>query len=140
MPFYDFLSPIRGGWIALAIVLVILALGYVAAPLWVWTLATAIVLYGTGAPVWLWGVFGALALLLNVPAIRRVVLSGPLMWMLKASGFMPTISETEQAAIDSGDVWVDGELFSGRPNFARLMDGATEVKCSEFADEIIKHL
>ncbi|MCY7355403.1 MAG: NADP-dependent isocitrate dehydrogenase [Lysobacter sp.] len=25
-------------------------------------------------------------------------------------------------------------------DFARLMDGATEVKCSEFADEIIKHL
>ncbi|MDQ3229917.1 MAG: isocitrate/isopropylmalate family dehydrogenase, partial [Pseudomonadota bacterium] len=25
-------------------------------------------------------------------------------------------------------------------DFARLMDGATEVKCSEFADEIIRHL
>ena len=25
-------------------------------------------------------------------------------------------------------------------DFARLMDGATEVKCSEFADELIKHL
>ena len=25
-------------------------------------------------------------------------------------------------------------------DFARLMEGATEVKCSEFADEMIKHL
>jgi isocitrate dehydrogenase len=25
-------------------------------------------------------------------------------------------------------------------DFARLMDGATEVKCSEFADEVIKGL
>lgn len=25
-------------------------------------------------------------------------------------------------------------------DFARLMDGATEVKCSEFADELIKNL
>ena len=25
-------------------------------------------------------------------------------------------------------------------DFARLMEGATEVKCSEFADEIIKNL
>ena len=25
-------------------------------------------------------------------------------------------------------------------DFARLMEGATEVKCSEFADELIKHL
>ena len=28
----------------------------------------------------------------------------------------------------------------GTYDFARLMDGATEVKCSEFADELIKHL
>ena len=25
-------------------------------------------------------------------------------------------------------------------DFARLMDGAREVKCSEFADEVIRHL
>ncbi|MEQ1729342.1 MAG: hypothetical protein ABL982_13275, partial [Vicinamibacterales bacterium] len=25
-------------------------------------------------------------------------------------------------------------------DFARLMDGATELKCSEFGDEIIKHM
>jgi isocitrate dehydrogenase len=25
-------------------------------------------------------------------------------------------------------------------DFARLMEGATEVKCGEFADELIKHL
>jgi isocitrate dehydrogenase len=25
-------------------------------------------------------------------------------------------------------------------DFARLMEGATEVKCSEFADAIIKHM
>jgi len=25
-------------------------------------------------------------------------------------------------------------------DFARLMEGATEVKCSEFADELIRHL
>ena len=25
-------------------------------------------------------------------------------------------------------------------DFARLMDGATEVKCSEFGDAIIKHM
>jgi isocitrate dehydrogenase len=25
-------------------------------------------------------------------------------------------------------------------DFARLMDGATEIKCSEFGDAIIKHM
>jgi isocitrate dehydrogenase len=37
---------------------------------------------------------------------------------------------------------MDGAIGSKRVtyDFARLMEGATEVKCSEFADEIIKHL
>lgn len=33
----------------------------------------------------------------------------------------PKISETEQAAIDSGTVWWDGELFSGLPNYDKLL-------------------
>ena len=33
----------------------------------------------------------------------------------------PRISETEQAAIDSGTVWWDGELFSGLPNYDKLL-------------------
>ena len=37
---------------------------------------------------------------------------------------------------------MDGAIGSKRVtyDFARLMEGATEVKCSEFADELIKHL
>ena len=35
---------------------------------------------------------------------------------------MPTISPTERAAIDSGSVWAEGELFSGKPNFKNLMN------------------
>ncbi len=37
---------------------------------------------------------------------------------------------------------MDGAIGSKRVtyDFARLMEGATELKCSEFADEIIKHM
>ena len=37
---------------------------------------------------------------------------------------------------------MDGAIGSKRVtyDFARLMDGATELKCSEFGDEIIKHM
>jgi len=37
---------------------------------------------------------------------------------------------------------VEGAISSKRVtyDFARLMDGATEIKCSEFGDEIIKHM
>ena len=39
--------------------------------------------------------------------------------------------------------WDSAEAIASKRvtyDFARLMEGATEVKCSEFADEIIKHL
>ncbi|MEL6616007.1 MAG: acyl-CoA dehydrogenase, partial [Bacteroidota bacterium] len=35
--------------------------------------------------------------------------------------FLPTISSTEQEAIDAGTVWVEGELFSGKPDTKRLL-------------------
>ena len=37
---------------------------------------------------------------------------------------------------------MDGAIGSRRVtyDFARLMDGATELKCSEFGDEIIKNM
>ncbi|HET6528587.1 MAG TPA: acyl-CoA dehydrogenase, partial [Balneolaceae bacterium] len=34
--------------------------------------------------------------------------------------FLPTISETERTAIEAGNVWVDAELFSGKPDLKRL--------------------
>jgi isocitrate dehydrogenase len=61
-----------------------------------------------------------------------VILSGEM--MLRYMGW------TEAAdAIIAG---MDKAIASKRVtyDFARLMDGATEVKCSEFADEIIRHL
>ncbi|MGB5324872.1 MAG: acyl-CoA dehydrogenase, partial [Pseudomonadales bacterium] len=36
-------------------------------------------------------------------------------------GVLPELSETEQEAIDAGTVWWDGELFSGQPNWSKLL-------------------
>lgn len=36
-------------------------------------------------------------------------------------GVLPDISTTEQEAIDAGTVWWDGELFSGQPNWNKLL-------------------
>ena len=35
---------------------------------------------------------------------------------------LPEISQTEQEAIDAGTVWWDGELFSGKPQWNKLLD------------------
>ncbi|MBX7131282.1 MAG: isocitrate dehydrogenase (NADP(+)) [Fimbriimonadaceae bacterium] len=61
-----------------------------------------------------------------------VILSGEM--MLRYMGW--------KEAADLVIAGVDGAIASGRVtyDFARLMDGATEVKCSEFGDNIIEHM
>jgi acyl-CoA dehydrogenase len=39
----------------------------------------------------------------------------------KARNLVPQMSATEREALMAGTVWVDGELFSGRPDFARIL-------------------
>src|SRR6056297_21151 len=64
---------------------------------------------------------GAAAALFGVPPIRRNTLSKGIMNGMKALGFLPQISETEKTAIEAGTVCVYGELFSGKPDFKRLL-------------------
>ncbi len=103
---------------------IILAIGfaYTGAPLWLWAIAGYLGLAGLEAPNWLFITYSALVLLFNVKPIRRTLLSAPIMKLLDVLNFLPTISETEQTAIDAGTVWVEGELFSGKPNFKRILD------------------
>jgi acyl-CoA dehydrogenase len=37
---------------------------------------------------------------------------------------LPQISDTERAALEAGSVWVDGEFFSGNPDFAGMLEEA----------------
>ena len=122
VPFYHFLAGISTAAAVIGVIVLVLALGYAGAPLWLWTAATAVALYGFGAPAWLWIVFGVLAVLFNVTAIRRGLLSASIMKLMKALNFLPAISETERTAIEAGTVWVEGELFSGKPDFKRIVN------------------
>lgn len=122
MPVFDVLAQIPMGYAVVAVLLLILALGFFKTPFWLWVLAAAAVLYGAGAPIWLWFVLAAAALLFGVVPIRRVTVTAAVFTFLRSAGFLPRISETERTAIDAGTVWVDGELFSGQPDFGRLLD------------------
>ncbi|MEM1042816.1 MAG: acyl-CoA dehydrogenase [Bacteroidota bacterium] len=112
------------GWAALGVLAVLFALGFTGAPLWLWAAAGLAALVGFGAPLWLTVVFAVLAVVFNIPAVRRALLTRPVMGLMDALGFLPTISPTEQTAIEAGTVWVEGELFSGKPDFKRIMDEA----------------
>lgn len=41
--------------------------------------------------------------------------------VFKKFDFIPKISETERTALDAGVVWIEKDLFSGKPNFKNIM-------------------
>ncbi len=122
LPFFGVFAGAPLWGILVGVVLVLLAIGYSGARLWVWALAGAVALYGFGDPLWQWAVFGLLVVVFNVAPIRRALVTAPLMKAMKAAGFLPKISDTERVAIEAGTVWVEGELFSGKPDFERILD------------------
>lgn len=60
-----------------------------------------------------------LAGLFGIPALRRR-LSARLMKIMRAA--LPSIGETEEAALKAGTVWWESDLFSGSPQWRKLLD------------------
>lgn len=115
-----------GTWV-LAVLSVAWALAYWRAPLLLWTIAAATALFALGysielsraLTVLLWTAFIAAAAAFNLAPLRRRIVSRPLLdWFRRA---LPQVSQTEQEALDAGTVWWDGELFSGDPDWHKLL-------------------
>ena len=110
-----------------AVLATALALAYLNANGVVWSAMAA------GAIAVLWGahlvpdalafvlaaVFILVALPLNISVLRRRFLSDPVLRAFRK--VLPPMSQTEREAIEAGTVWWDGELFSGRPDWKRLL-------------------
>ena len=64
-----------------------------------------------------------------IPTVRRNVLTRLL--FQKAQALMPRISETEQQALDAGTLWWDQEIWSGRPDWGKLLDYPAQPLTSE---------
>ncbi len=65
-------------------------------------------------------IVAVLVSLFGCPYIRRAVVSAPLLKMV--GKILPTMGDTERAALEAGSVWWDGELFSGDPDWKKLLD------------------
>lgn len=93
-----------------------------------------------------------IACVVLVDPMRQMLVSGPVLKIFRK--VKPRLSATEQAALDAGDVWWDGELFSGRPQWERLLatppaslsaeeqafvDGPVEELCQKLDDWQIYH-
>jgi acyl-CoA dehydrogenase len=123
------------------------------------TIAVAVVLvaysaFGSGSLPWtiaLWTAFAALVLL-NIDAIRLRYVTKPFLMVYRR--MLPTMSDTEREALEAGTVWWDGELFTGKPDWPKLLsakapqltaeeqafiDGPCEELCRMIDDWDITH-
>src|SRR6266852_3751658 len=144
----------------LAVVAVFLVLGYFRLPILAWTLAAAALLwylsvvaaFGYGTNIVLAAVFVAVAAVLNIPILRRKAFTDHVLALYRR--ILPDMSSTEKEAIDAGSVWWDADLFSGRPDWNKLLaipaprlsaeeqmflDGPVEELCAMCNDCEITH-
>ena len=102
----------------------ILFLAYFGARIWVWGIAVILLIYTAGAPLWLILMAAALTGAWTVPPIRRLLFTRPVMQTMDRMGLLPAISDTERTALEAGKVWIEGELFSGRPDWKRIREAS----------------
>ncbi|MEA3141315.1 MAG: acyl-CoA dehydrogenase [Gammaproteobacteria bacterium] len=67
----------------------------------------------------------AVLLLLNIRPLRIRLITRP--FMKKYRKLLPAMSATEREALDAGTVWWDGELFTGGPDWHKLMSAKAPV-------------
>ena len=139
---------------------VIWALAYHVASAAVWALVAGIALAaltvtGTlpGAIAGIaWLAFIGIAVVSVVKSVRQSALSAPIFRIYKK--LLPQMSQTEQEALEAGTVWWDGDLFSGKPDWNKLLDypapkltaeeqafveGPTEELCSMVDEWQVSH-
>jgi acyl-CoA dehydrogenase len=144
----------------LATIAAFFLLAYFGAPILIWTIAAAALLsylsivaaFGFTTNVVLAAVFVVLAALLNVPWLRRKAMTDHVLALYRR--ILPDMSQTEREAIDAGTVWWDADLFSGRPDWDKLLavraprpspeeqaflDGPVEELCAMCNDWQITH-
>ncbi len=93
-----------------------------------------------------------LFVLLSLAGLRQAALTGPAYAMVRR--ILPSVSDTEQQALEAGTTGFDAELFSGTPDWDKLravppltltaeerafLDGPTEELCRMIDDWQIRH-
>ncbi len=99
-----------------------LFLGFFGSPLWLWSAFILLALAGFKAPVLLIALAVLVLLVFNIPVLRQLLVSKIVLSIIQKLKIMPQISETERIALEAGTTWMDGELFSGTPNYRRMMN------------------
>jgi acyl-CoA dehydrogenase len=145
---------------AAATVFVLVLLAYFQAPILVWTVAAGL-MFATWAGAFDWSgtaigigfcAFFVLGVILNVNFLRRMIISDHVLAIFRR--ILPDMTQTEKDAIDAGTVWWDADLFSGKPDWNKMLaipapqlsaeeqaflDGPCEEVCAMTNDWEITH-
>ena len=112
---------------AAATVAVLVLLAYFQAPILVWTVATGLML-ASWAAAFAWSgtatgivfcTFLVLGVILNINILRRKIVSDRVLAIFRR--ILPDMTQTEKDAIDAGTVWWDADLFSGKPDWNKML-------------------
>ncbi len=106
-------------WIVLTIVLI--GMWFVGTPMILWSVVFAGLMYDLLGLTTAFYIYAGIHLFFLLSPIRALFLSGPLLRLMMKLRLLPSISATERTALLSGSVWMDGEIFSGKPNFKKVM-------------------
>jgi len=94
-------------------------------------LLVAYTVFGAGPTWWkvvLWALYVP-HLLLNIHPLRRVLISNRFLLVFKR--MLPPMSTTEREALEAGTVWWDGELFTGGPDWNKLLSAKAPALSAE---------
>jgi acyl-CoA dehydrogenase len=87
--------------------------------------------FGAG-PLWwkvaLWGLYLP-HVVLNIRPLRRYVISNRFLRIYRR--MLPPMSNTEREALEAGTVWWDGELFTGGPDWSKLLSAKVPILSAE---------
>jgi acyl-CoA dehydrogenase len=121
----NFSGCLQGECLLTSIILFVLGfviLGFNGAPFFLWAILALSASVGFGAPLWVTAILLVFGIIGTVKPLRTVLVSKGVMTLLEKLKFLPTISETERVAIEAGSTWMEAELFSGKPDFSKMMN------------------
>ena len=114
-------------WVLISVPLIALMFAYARAPIAVWAMAGAGYLaafstlgqWPAGASYAAFALYFVVVLLFALPPLRRSLISAPVLALYRK--ILPQMSQTEREALEAGTVWWEGELFSGKPAWDKLL-------------------
>ncbi len=91
--------------------------------------------------VTVWILYILITLVFGIPPLRARFLTKPVLAFFRRA--QPPMSNTEREAIDAGDVWWEGELFTGINDWKKLLNMPKPLLTDEeqkFLNEQVEHL